>query len=887
MIDWHTKSNEEVFRELKSSEKGLTNKELNKRIEKYGKNEILEKRKTPRIFIFLKQFNNPLIYILIVAMIISFMFKHKLDGYIILGIILVNAIISFVEEGKAEKAIDSLKKMIVSYARVYRDNGWVKMASSNLVPGDIIFLEAGDKVPADARLIECKNLKTQEASLTGESFPMDKKNIILSNKISLGDRVNMVFYGTLVVSGEAKAIVVSTGQNTAIGQIAESIQEIVQPKMHFQEKMSRLAVQMGIFASVGAILTFLIGYFWAKQNLFDVFLFSIASLVSGIPEGLPAVLMIVLSIGTTRMARKNAIIRHLPAVETLGVATVIATDKTGTLTENSMTIEKIITAEGNFEVSGEGWKPEGEITKEKKKISVLNFKTLNKLINISALCNKGNISKKGKDYEILGDPTEVALIVLGGKVNIEKENFVKNIIDDFPFDSELKLRASLIKEKNKTQIYSVGAFERILDRCSHVLERGGKFKINIKNKNEFMKKALELAKQGYRVLGICYKDTKVKSIVEENLKDFVFVGFVAMKDPPRKEVKNSIKKAQNAGIRIIMKTGDHKETAFAIAREIGLVTEGDKIMTGEDLEKLSKKEFSEVVKTVNVFARVTPKMKMKIIQTLQEQGEVVAMTGDGVNDAPALKKADIGIAMGLVGTDVARESSEMVLADDDFSSIVDAIAEGRTVFRNIKRTSFYLVTTNVAEDITIVSSLSLGLPLPMLPIQLLYLNLVTDTFNGVALAAEPTHEDVLNEAPRNKKQRILNMDILPFLILIAGLMAFVTIPLFKYFLGDGLDKARTVAFVSMSMFQLFNVLNMRSIKKSVFKIGLFTNKWVILSLGVSLVLMFGIIYLPFTANIFQFASLKLWEIGLIVLATSSVFVFGELYKLIRFREKKI
>lgn len=887
MIDWHTKSNEEVFRELKSSEKGLTNKELNKRIEKYGKNEILEKRKTPRIFIFLKQFNNPLIYILIVAMIISFMFKHKLDGYIILGIILVNAIISFVEEGKAEKAIDSLKKMIVSYARVYRDNGWVKMASSNLVPGDIIFLEAGDKVPADARLIECKNLKTQEASLTGESFPMDKKNIILSNKISLGDRVNMVFYGTLVVSGEAKAIVVSTGQNTAIGQIAESIQEIVQPKMHFQEKMSQLAVQMGIFASVGAILTFLIGYFWAKQNLFDVFLFSIASLVSGIPEGLPAVLMIVLSIGTTRMARKNAIIRHLPAVETLGVATVIATDKTGTLTENSMTIEKIITAEGNFEVSGEGWKPEGEITKEKKKISVLNFKTLNKLINISALCNKGNISKKGKDYEILGDPTEVALIVLGGKVNIEKENFVKNIIDDFPFDSELKLRASLIKEKNKTQIYSVGAFERILDRCSHVLERGGKFKINIKNKNEFMKKALELAKQGYRVLGICYKDTKVKSIVEENLKDFVFVGFVAMKDPPRKEVKNSIKKAQNAGIRIIMKTGDHKETAFAIAREIGLVTEGDKIMTGEDLEKLSKKEFSEVVKTVNVFARVTPKMKMKIIQTLQEQGEVVAMTGDGVNDAPALKKADIGIAMGLVGTDVARESSEMVLADDDFSSIVDAIAEGRTVFRNIKRTSFYLVTTNVAEDITIVSSLSLGLPLPMLPIQLLYLNLVTDTFNGVALAAEPTHEDVLNEAPRNKKQRILNMDILPFLILIAGLMAFVTIPLFKYFLGDGLDKARTVAFVSMSMFQLFNVLNMRSIKKSVFKIGLFTNKWVILSLGVSLVLMFGIIYLPFTANIFQFASLKLWEIGLIVLATSSVFVFGELYKLIRFREKKI
>jgi len=651
--------------------------------------------------------------------------------------------------------------------------------------------------------------------------------------------------------------------------------------------MSQLAVQMGIFASVGAILTFLIGYFWAKQNLFDVFLFSIASLVSGIPEGLPAVLMIVLSIGTTRMARKNAIIRHLPAVETLGVATVIATDKTGTLTENSMTIEKIITAEGNFEVSGEGWKPEGEITKEKKKISVLNFKTLNKLINISALCNKGNISKKGKDYEILGDPTEVALIVLGGKVNIEKENFVKNIIDDFPFDSELKLRASLIKEKNKTQIYSVGAFERILDRCSHVLERGGKFKINIKNKNEFMKKALELAKQGYRVLGICYKDTKVKSIVEENLKDFVFVGFVAMKDPPRKEVKNSIKKAQNAGIRIIMKTGDHKETAFAIAREIGLVTEGDKIMTGEDLEKLSKKEFSEVVKTVNVFARVTPKMKMKIIQTLQEQGEVVAMTGDGVNDAPALKKADIGIAMGLVGTDVARESSEMVLADDDFSSIVDAIAEGRTVFRNIKRTSFYLVTTNVAEDITIVSSLSLGLPLPMLPIQLLYLNLVTDTFNGVALAAEPTHEDVLNEAPRNKKQRILNMDILPFLILIAGLMAFVTIPLFKYFLGDGLDKARTVAFVSMSMFQLFNVLNMRSIKKSVFKIGLFTNKWVILSLGVSLVLMFGIIYLPFTANIFQFASLKLWEIGLIVLATSSVFVFGELYKLIRFREKKI
>lgn len=882
----HAKEVDEIFSKLQTSEKGLNNREVNEKLSRYGKNEISKKKKTPVIFKFLKQFHSPLIYILFVAMIISFVFDHLIDAYVILAVVLVNAVIGFVQERKAERAIDALKKMVVSYAKVYRNNNLIKIPASELVPGDIILLEEGDKVPADARLFEMKNFRTQESSLTGESFPQEKKLGTLDLKISLGDRTNMVFMSTLVVSGNAKAVVVATANKTEIGNVAQSIEEIVQPKMHFNEKINQLSIQMAIFAVAGALITFIVGYFFRGLEFFEIFLFTIASLVSGIPEGLPAVLIIVLAIGARKMAKRNAVIRHLPAVETLGVATVIATDKTGTLTQNSMAVEEIVSADGNFSVSGKGWDPIGRFYewKSKKLINANKIPSLKKMFLISMLCNKGNLIRQKGNYEIVGDPTEVALLVLAKKSGIKKDELKEKLIDDFSFNSELKFRASLIERENKKEIYSLGAFEKILKKSSKVLKNGKVVRLDEEIKKDFLSKAESMAKKGFRVLALGYREIsgEKNSVSSDDIKNLVFVGFVGMKDPPREGIKESIQKAKNAGIRIIMKTGDHRATALAIANEIGLCDENSKVLTEKELLELGELEFKDAVKKVDVFARVSPKMKSKIIQTLQEQGEIVAMTGDGVNDAPALKSADIGIAMGIIGTDVAREASEIILSDDNFSSIVNAIEEGRTVFRNVRRTSFYLITTNVAEDVTIVGSLALGMPLPMLPIQLLYLNLVSDGVNDIALAMEPSHSDVLNNSPINKEEKILNKTLVPFLLISVGLMVAATIPIFNYFLGEGLDKARTAAFVSMSMFQLFNVFNMRSLKVSLLKIGVFSNKWVLYSFVASFLMTIGIIYLPWISEIFQFARLSFAEFSVICLIASSIFIVGEIYKRFRY-----
>ena len=887
MSNYHTKTKKEIFQELETSENGLTREQAKKRLIEFGLNKISKKKKTSQIFIFLKQFNSPLIYILFVAMIISFIFHHLIDAYVILAVVLINGAIGFVQERKAERAIDALQRLIISYAKVYRNNQIMKIPSKEVVPGDIIFLEEGDKVPADAYIFEMKNFRTQESSLTGESFPQEKNLKVLSESTTLPDRTNMVFMSTLVVSGEAKAIVVATANKTEIGQVAESIQEIVQPKMHFNEKVNQLAVQMAIFAGIGAVIIFLIGFFINKLEFFDIFLFTIASLVSGIPEGLPAVLIIVLAIGARRMAKRNAVIRHLPAVETLGVATIIATDKTGTLTQNSITVEKIITSEGEFSVTGNGWLPVGRFFYNKTPINPLKDSVLKKLLFISTLCNKGNLLRKDGEYEITGDPTEVALLVLGKKAGLDKQRLDEKVIDDFAFSSDLKFRASLVKSpSNKKHLCVVGAFETVLKNSSYFIESNKKLKLNNKTREEFLAKAEKLAKKGMRVLALAYKDLPnyADSASKDLVNNLIFVGLVGMKDPPRPEIKQAIEKAKNAGIRIIMKTGDHKETAIAIAKEIGLVKGKVQALTEKDLTKLSEEEFKEAVKNINIFARVTPKMKSKIIKTLQEQGEIVAMTGDGVNDAPALKGADIGIAMGIIGTDVARESSEMILTDDNFASIVSAVEEGRIVFRNVRQTSFFLITTNVAEHVTIVASLAMGLPLPMLPIQILYMNLVTGGVVDVTLAMEPGHHDVLNEPPKDKNERILNKELIPLLLLMSGLMVIGTIPLFMHFLPD-IDKARTVAFVSMSMFQLFNVFNMRSLKKSLFKIGIFSNKWLTWGLIVSFLAMLGTIYLPWIKDIFQFVPLSMAEFGLITLIASSVFVVGEIYKLVRYRKE--
>ena len=893
MLDnsFHSKSVEIVLKKLSSGINGLSQKEAKTRLQDYGPNELLEKRAKNPILIFLKQFHSSLIYILLAAAAISLFIGHAVDVYVILAVILINAIIGFIQENKAERSIQALKRMIVPYAKVFREGKLLQIHAKELVPGDIIFLEEGDRIPADARLLEVKNTRTVEASLTGESLPIDKDIKALSEKTGLADRKNMVWMGTFVASGQAKAVVVYTGIKTAIGKVAASIENIKKVKGHFEKKTDTLARQMGIIAIACSFIVFLVGFFIRGFAFSEIFIFTIASLVAGIPEGLPAVLVIVLAIGAYRMAKRNAIIRTLSATETLGVATVIATDKTGTLTQNTMNVEKIILpGEDEITVSGEGWRPSGDFFQKNNIIAPLENARLSKLLHIACVCNNSRIVKEDEKYKIIGDPTEAALVALAEKAGLRKEELLEKEkrIDDLPFNPELKYRASLsvlVEESRKKEIYVVGAPEAVLARSSFMLEGKEEKKITQEEKQEILSEIQGLAKKAMRVLGLAYKITPASTdnLSEDLVNDLVFVGVIGMIDPPRPQVKEAIAKARKAGIRVIMKTGDHKDTAVAIAKEIGMIGEKvqskyPEVLTEQELLKLSEEEFDETIKHVSVFARLTPSMKLRMVEILQKQGHIVAMTGDGVNDAPALKKSDVGVAMGIIGTDVAREASAIVLADDNFASIVNAIEEGRTVFTNTRQASSFLITTNFAESISIITTMLLGLPLPLLPTQLLWLNLVTDGVTDIALAAEPSHEDVLEEPPQKASENILSKEIIPFILIMAGIMVIFTLIIFKAYLPSGIEKARTGAFTVMAFTQLFNVLNMRSLKRSVFKIGLFSNKFIVASLVASVFLLAMVLYVPFFQSIFKFAALSLSEILTIVLLSSSVLWLGELYK---------
>jgi P-type Ca2+ transporter type 2C len=896
---YHNKDIQTILKELESKEHGLTNEIVKAKQSKLGLNQIPEKKKTSPVIVYLKHLNSLMIYILLVAAIISFSIGHFIDVYIIFGVILLNTTIGFVQEYKAEKAIKALKKMIVPQANVYRNGELIRIPSKFLVPGDIISLDEGDKIPADCRLIKIKNFRTVEASLTGESLPADKNLKILPEKTSLADRKNMVFLGTFVAGGHAIAIVVETGGNTAIGKLAESLGKIKPGKTHFQEKTNILAKYMATFAFIGAIITFLIGFFFRDFTFSEIFLFTIASLVSGIPEGLPAILAIVLAIGSFRMAKQKAIIRERYATETLGIIDTVVTDKTGTLTENKLSVrEIIIPGQSQIEVTGSGWIPKGEFFQNKKQIVPLENQHLTKLLHIASTCNNSRLIKKKEDhkedYEIFGDPTEASLVVLAEKAGLKKSALEQKEkrIDDLPFSPGLKYRASLAvlkqKEGNKNEIFVIGAPEAILEHSTFLLKNGRKAKLTELDIKNLEKQIDALTNGARRVLGLAYREvsSNFKELTEKDTTDLTIVGFVGMMDPPREEVKDAIRKAKKAGIRVIMATGDHINTAIAVAKEIGLINQHIDpkhpiALTGAQLLEMKANEFDNAVRNVSVFARLNPETKLKIAKALQKEGHVVAMTGDGVNDAPALKQSDVGIAMGKIGTDVARESSSLVLADDNFASIILAIEEGRTVFINTKQTSFYLITTSAAEYVTIITTLALGMPLPLLPVQILWLNLVTDGFSGVALAAEKSHHEVLSDPPRNKKENILNREIFPFLFLIVSAMLILTVSFFYYHLPEGIDKARTAAFTAMTFTQLFNMFNMRSLRRSVFSIKLFSNKYVNISFLISLTLTFLALYIPFFQGIFGFTNIAFMEVLFIMLLSTSVFWLSEGYKVVR------
>ncbi len=887
---YHSLTPNEVINKLESQKEGLSVEEVKSRLEKNGLNIILEKKTSHPLLIFLKQFNSFFVYILIIAVIISFSLKNLIDAYVIIVVIMLNSSIGFFQEYKAEKAIRALKQMIVPYAKVYRDSELLQIPAKELVQGDIILLEEGDRIPADARLIETRNFSTIEASLTGESLPAEKHNRQLNKNISLADQRNMIWMGTFVSSGTAKAVVTTTGMKTVIGTIAKDIEKIKEEKSHFQKKTDDLAIKMGAIAITSSAIIFLVGFFIRGFDFPSILIFTLASLVAGIPEGLPAILAIVLAIGAFRMAKRKAIIRKLSAVETLAIVNTIITDKTGTLTQNTMTVRKILLPnEDEISVSGNGFIPKGEFFQNKKQIIPLEIYPLDKLLHISAICNNSKLIKEinREEYKIIGDPTEASLLALAEKSGLKPELIEQKErrLDDFPFSQDLKCRASLIssiKEKKK-QIYVIGAPEVILKNSSHVLKLKTQKKLTQLEKIEIIRQINYLTTKAMRVLAFAYKDVSDNTVnlEESQISSLTYVGIVGIIDPPKPEVKEAIARAKKAGIRVIMATGDHKNTALAIAKEIGLISSSEKVLAEEELKSMTEHEFNKAIKEVNVFARLTPHMKLRIAEALQNEGNIVAMTGDGVNDAPALKKADIGISMGIIGTDVARESSEIILADDNFASIINAVEEGNIVFTNTKQTSFFLIVTNFAEALTIISSLVINLPLPLLPTQILWLNLVTDTGPALGLAVEPAHDNLEEQKPKNPKENILTRELLPFLLVTSITMVILTILSFKFFISYSIEKARTAAFVIMSLTQLFNSLNMRSLKKSLFKIKLFSNFYMTTFLVLSFLLLLILIYLPLAQSIFQFTTLTLMEFFILLILSSSVLWFGEIYK--RFR----
>lgn len=908
-LPYHSFDADECINKLNSYKDGLSEKEVRKRLQKIGKNELPEKGKTNPLILFLKQFKDLLVVILVVAAIIAFIADHLVDVYVIIGVIILNALIGFFQEYKAEKAILSLKSLVKQKAAVLRDGKKITILSKNIVPGDIITLNAGDSIPADARIIEQKNLGTTESSLTGESMPVNKTTETLDINTNLADRKNMLYKGTHIARGTCKALVTATATNTELGKIAESLEESNKGKSNFKKKTNRLAKIMAGIAITTAAIVFALGYFLQNIEIDEILLVTIATLVSSIPEGLPAVLSIVLAIGANRMAKKNAIIRDFSATEMAGSLSVILTDKTGTLTQGILTVKKVFTPDGKeFDVEGDGYELDGDILLDDGKADVQSNEILFKALTIAGYSNSASIefqvSENDDDNndetktkpELSGDPTELALLVLTEKVKLKERAEEKDIkvLDDIPFNAKQKFRASLIEYENQDEkeIICFGAPEKILSLSTKIYKGKKTSDLADSEKEKISDQMEEYGRQAMRVIACAFKKTgKDKmEIKSEEVDKMVFAGLFGIVDPLRNEVKDAVAKSKKAGIRVVMVTGDHKKTAQAIAKQAGISKPDNNsdypdALSEEDLD-VDDEKFGDYVDNVNIFARVNPNTKLKILKYLQERGHMAGMTGDGVNDAPALKAADVGFAMGQRGTDVAKDAAQVVLSDDNFATIVNAIQQGRIVFRNIRQTSFFLITTNFASTSTLIAAIAMGMPVPLVATQILWVNLVTDGIMDISLATEPGSDDMMNEKPIDKKEPILNKQILPYLFIIVPVMVTLALLAFNRYLDEGVEKARTAAFLVIAMTQVFNALNMRSLKKSAFKIGFFKNKWLNLAFVASLILQYAAIKVPFMQDIFHFENLPWPDIIVITALSSLVFLLGELYKYIRNKKRK-
>jgi len=890
MEKWWFAESDSVAKELGTdAEKGLSSQEIALRQEKYGPNQLEEKKGRSAFSLFLDQFKDFMIWVLIGAALVSGFLKEWVDAFAIIGIVILNSILGFVQEFRAEKSLAALRKLSSPNSKVIRDGSIQVIPSSEIVPGDLVEMEAGDFVPADSRVVYATgNTSTLEASLTGESTPVTKTPAKLDiEEVALADRTNMLYMGTSVVSGKTRALITGTGMNTELGKIAGMIQQIEDSTTPLQKKLKDFG-KIIIFIVFGLVgLIFLIGYLRGEEVL-GLFLTSVSLAVAAIPEGLPAVVTIALALGVQRMVKRNCIIRKLPSVETLGSTSVICSDKTGTLTKNEMTVQSVFHGGLFYDVSGIGYAPEGEFSQDGKKTDPMKSPGLQKLISGTVLCNGAQLVKEGNMYKIVGDPTEGALLTMAGKTGLHKNELETEFpfVEEIPFESDRKQMTIIRKQDSRYIAFVKGAPDILLSNCTEIQEGDQVFKLDQSKKNSIIKANSDMADRAMRVLAVASRnfDKMPEDTSDANIeKELTFLGLVAMIDPPRHEVKLAMKDCSTAGIRSVMITGDHKNTAVAIARDLGFYREDSLAFTGEELDRMSQEEFVNHVDRTVVYARVSPEHKLRIVKAWRAKGHVVAMTGDGVNDAPAVKEADIGVAMGITGTDVTKEVSDMVITDDNFASIVNAVEEGRGIYDNIRKFIHYLLSCNVGEILVMFTAALIRLPVPLLPIHILWVNLVTDGLPALALGVDPINKDIMKRPPRPKEEKVLTRRMGGLIFLQGAFIAFCSLLAFVlvYFVEDeGIERARTASFIVLACSQLFHSFNCRSTHESIFSLGFLTNTKLVYATLISFALQMAVVYIPFLQTIFKTQPLGWFDWIMVLVISSFPLLAMELVKLI-------
>lgn len=883
--EWYHLRVEEVFEALGSSSNGLTRSEVESRLKKYGYNELKFRGVSPLVR-FLRQFHNALIYVLLLAALVTGFLGHWIDTAVIIGVVIANTIIGFLQEGKAESSIEALKNMMVPECTVLRDGKRCTIQARELVPGDVVLLEGGDRVPADLRLFYAKNIAADEAALTGESVQVEKNvEPIPVSDLTPADQRCMVFSGTFITRGYGRGIVVATGEKTELGKIAEIMKETHEITTPLMRKINEFTRAIIVIILMIAAINFIVGVVFGFSFVYS-FMASVSLAVAAIPEGLPAILTITLAFGVTAMAHKNALIKKLPAAEALGCTTVICSDKTGTLTRNQMTVVRVYCGRKDYHVSGVGYEPVGEFILEGKKIDpATEEKELIETLKAGYLCNNATLLKDETGYIVNGDPTEGALLVAARKAGLDE---TLPELDRIPFESEKQYMATLHQGEEENIIYVKGSPERILRMCQNQLIGG---RTESLSSETVLAKAHELAGDALRVLGFACKTVsrEIRTIRNDDLEGLTFLGLQGMIDPPREEAIEAVARCKQAGIRVVMMTGDHVQTAKAIAREIGIGTDTERVLTGEELSGMSDDELYEIVEEISVYARVAPEHKFRITTQLQKKGHIVAVTGDGVNDAPALKAADIGIAMGITGTEVSKEAADMVLADDNFASIVAAVEEGRYIFENIRKIILYTLPTNGGQALLIMGAIAMlpfiplfALRLPLEPIHILWINLADAVFLALPLIREPTEKGLLERPPRDPDEKIADRLFFRKVGLVSLVMASAGFMVYYHYgspaLSDSMDElllsqAQTAAFATVTMVHIFYLFTARSITESVFTFSPLSNRWVPIGVAVTLITLLMIIYIPVLQTIFRTAAFPAaWWIPIILLALSGLFV---------------